>query len=68
MVEASSSTSPNSKKLQQATWVDILLSLILPFWGIIVGLIALIKGEFKRGLTMIIISIIIVVAFVMIKS
>lgn len=45
-----------ANKLEKATWVDIALSLILPFWGLVVGCIALFKGENKRGVTMIAIS------------
>jgi hypothetical protein len=40
-------------KLQKATLGDIILSMILPTWGVIVGVIALIKGERKRAATMI---------------
>lgn len=39
-------------KLEKATTSDIALSLIIPGWGVLIGLIALIKQEFRRGLTM----------------
>jgi hypothetical protein len=44
-------------KLQTATVGDIVLSIILPGWGIIVGVIALVKGEVRRAGTMAAISI-----------
>lgn len=43
-------------KLEKATTSDIVLSLIIPGWGFLIGLIALIKAEVKRGLTMLGIS------------
>jgi len=38
--------------VRNATVYDILLSVLMPFWGIIVGMIAICKGETRRGLTM----------------
>lgn len=40
-------------KHEKATVGDIILSVIIPGWGILIGLIALCKKEQKRGLTMI---------------
>ncbi len=40
------------KRFLRATMVDVLVSLFLPSWGLIVGFMALLKGEGKRGLTM----------------
>jgi hypothetical protein len=49
-----SRTSPTSKinlmKLEKATTSDIILSVIIPGWGFMIGLIALIKAEPKRGI------------------
>jgi tetratricopeptide (TPR) repeat protein len=44
-------------KLEKATTADIVLSLVLPGWGLIVGLIALTKDESRRGFTMLALSI-----------
>ena len=38
-----------SDKYEKITKGDIALTILLPGWGIIIGLIALIKGETKRG-------------------
>lgn len=51
-------------KLEKATTVDIVLSCLLPFWGIVVGFIALAKGEKKRAGTMILISGILLAAWI----
>lgn len=40
-------------KLEKATTGDLVLSVLLPGWGVLVGLIALVKGEGKRAATMI---------------
>jgi hypothetical protein len=46
------------KRLLKATVLDIVISIFIPGWGIIVGAIALfVKHEKKRGLTMMIIGI-----------
>ncbi len=41
------------KRLSKATTGDIILSVLLPGWGVLIGLIALCKGEKKRAVTMI---------------
>lgn len=41
-----------TKKLEEATKADIVLSIILPFWGLVIGLVAFLRGEKKRGQTM----------------
>jgi len=46
-------TSSGRKRFLKATTFDIILSIFLPGWGVIVGLIGLCKGEGKRGATMI---------------
>jgi hypothetical protein len=43
-------------KLEKATTGDIALSVIIPGWGFLVGLIALTKKEVRRGLSMLGIS------------
>lgn len=50
-------------KLTKATVADIVLCLIIPGWGILVGLIALAKREWKRAGTMILISVILLAVF-----
>lgn len=42
---------PNGKKvLKNATPIDIILSVIVPIFGLIIGIYALIKGEKKERL------------------
>ena len=56
-------------KYTKATTVDIVLSIILPGWGVLVGLIALLKGEVKRAGTMISIGILInIIIFIALGS
>ncbi|HEX7964950.1 MAG TPA: hypothetical protein VF651_04445 [Gammaproteobacteria bacterium] len=55
-------------KLQKATVGDIALSVIIPGWGVLIGLIALIKREFKRGLTMIGIGAVMIAIYVALSS
>ena len=52
---------PNGRKrFLKATGLDIVISIFLPGWGLIVGAMAfLIKGEKKRGATMMIIGAIV---------
>lgn len=38
-----------SEHLEKATIGDIILSILLPGWGILIGIIALLKGEGTRG-------------------
>ncbi len=40
-------------RLEQATTGDIIISIILPIIGLIIGVLALFKGEKKRAFTMI---------------
>ncbi|HEY3645379.1 MAG TPA: hypothetical protein VGM16_08585 [Gammaproteobacteria bacterium] len=56
-------SAPAKSRLQKATIGDIALSVIIPGWGILIGLIALIKREFKRGLTMIAIGVVMVAIY-----
>jgi len=51
-----------TKKLEKATTADIILSCLLPFWGLVVGVVALVKGESKRAGTMMLISGILLIA------
>jgi hypothetical protein len=58
------STEPQTKKrFEAATVPDILLSIIIPFAGVLIGLWALVKGEKKRALTMILISVCVFVLY-----
>jgi hypothetical protein len=41
------------KKFEKATEGDVIISTIFPGWGVLIGTLALIKGERKRGFTMI---------------
>jgi hypothetical protein len=43
----------------RATGIDIIISMVLPGWGVLVGLIALAKGEKRRAMTMITIGLIV---------
>lgn len=56
MNESVATPSAKPGKLQKATVGDIVLCVIIPGWGILVGLIALAKREWKRAATMIAIS------------
>ncbi len=51
-------------KLESATKSDIALSLLIPGWGILIGLIALVKQEFRRGVAMIGISVLMAIAII----
>jgi len=49
----------NGKKhYVKATVIDIIFSLILPFWGLVIGLVAIARGEKKRGQTMALIGVV----------
>jgi hypothetical protein len=50
-------------KLEKATVMDIILSVVIPGWGVLIGCIGLVKREFKRGLTMIAISAAMIVIY-----
>lgn len=52
---------PMGKRLEQATGGDIALSIMFPGWGVLIGLIALIKGERKRAGTMIGLGVVLLV-------
>jgi hypothetical protein len=56
------------EKLSNPTIVDILLSLFIPGWGFIVGIIALFKREWKRGMIMLLISIVVIWLLVLIGT
>jgi hypothetical protein len=56
------------EKLVKATIGDIILSVIIPFWGLLIGLIALIKGEGKRGGTMMAISVGIMILLILLSA
>ena len=48
---------PNGKKrYTRATVVDIVVSMLLPFWGFGIGGLALAKGEKNRGKVMMLIG------------
>jgi hypothetical protein len=59
-----SSETAKGGKLQKATTGDIVLSLILPGWGLLVGLIALVKGEARRAFTMMALSAVLISVYV----
>ena len=55
---------PNGKKRYiRATVVDVIISLLFPFWGLLIGGIAAARGERKRGLTMMAIGGIVIAMF-----
>lgn len=55
-------------KLEKATTGDIVLSAIVPGWGLLVGLIALIKKEVRRGLTMVGISALMILIIAVLRA
>jgi|GEM_PF-5794196 PTS system, mannose/fructose/sorbose family, IID component len=61
---------PNGKKiLKNASLIDIILSIIIPIFGLIIGIYALIKGEKKRGFTLLgIFALCCVIQFIVIYS
>ena len=61
-------TPSGRKRFLKATTTDIVISLILPGWGVIVGFIALLKGESRRAATMIAIGICVFVAIAALKN
>jgi hypothetical protein len=49
---------PNGKKRYlQATTGDIVFCVLLPFWGLVIGCVALARGEGKRGKTMMLLGL-----------
>lgn len=67
MNQTVATASAKTGKLQKATIGDIVLCVIIPGWGILVGLIALAKREWKRAATMIVISAALIAIFVALK-
>ncbi|MDD2944060.1 MAG: hypothetical protein PHC51_13975 [bacterium] len=55
-------------KLEKATTSDIIFSVIIPGWGVLIGLIALIKQELKRGFTMIGISALMIIVIAILRA
>ena len=55
------------KKFEKATTGDIILTLILPGWGVLIGIIALIKGERKRARTIIVLGILCIMFWISIQ-
>ena len=59
---------PNGKKrYTRATTGDIVFSIFLPFWGIVIGGIAAIRGETKRGKTMMLIGAVVLAIWVLLR-
>ena len=65
MGESANPSPKKAPKLAKATVADIVLCVVIPGWGILVGLIALAKREWKRAATMIGISALLLAVFVM---
>ena len=58
-------TPSGRKRLLRATGVDILISVFLPGWGVIVGGIAyVVKRERKRGITMMAIGVAVIILLI----
>ncbi|WP_321155629.1 hypothetical protein [Psychrobacter sp. LV10R520-6] len=58
----------NGKKhYMRATTFDIVVSIFLPILRLILGLVALIKKEYKRGGTMIVIGFIVSIVFTLLS-
>lgn len=55
-------------KLEKATTGDIILSVIIPGWGVLIGLIALVKKEFRRGLSMLGISVLMLIVLAILRT
>ncbi len=68
MIFTCSQQGGNLVKLEKATTGDIILSVIIPGWGVLIGLIALIKKELKRGFTMIGISALMIVVIAILRA
>ena len=68
MIFTCSQQGGNLVKLEKATTGDIILSVIIPGWGVLIGLIALIKQELKRGFTMIGISALMIIVIAILRA
>lgn len=55
-------------KLEKATTGDIVLSVIIPGWGFLIGIVALLKKEFRRGLTMLGISALMILVVTVLRA
>lgn len=53
------------QRLEKATIGDVILSLVLPGWGVLVGLMALCKGEKRRAAAMIAIGTCVILALIL---
>ena len=51
----------------RATIFDIVIALLFPFFGLIAGLFAIIKKEYKRGWTMVAISLIVSIIIIVLS-
>ena len=51
-------TASGRKRYLKATTFDILISICIPGWGVLVGFMAFFKGEGRRAMTMIILGLI----------
>ena len=60
--------SNGKKRYSKPTVGDIIFSLLLPFWGVVIGCFALIRGEKKRGQKMMLIGIGWLTIYTLIKS
>ena len=55
------------KRYLKATVGDIAFCILLPFWGLLIGGIALARGEAKRGLTMMLLGVGLLIAIILIR-
>jgi hypothetical protein len=59
---------PNGKKRYlKATIGDYIFSVILPFWGVVIGGVAILSGEKKRGQTMMLVGGAALILFVLLR-
>jgi hypothetical protein len=59
---------PNGKKRYlRATVGDIAFCILLPFWGLLIGGIALARGEARRGLTMMLLGVGLLIVILLIR-
>ena len=68
MIFSCSEQRGNLVKLEKSTTSDIIFSVIIPGWGVLIGLIALIKQELKRGFTMIGISALMIIVIAILRA